>query len=44
MCNDLKLNKDEFIVRKRYLPEKENFGIALSNRAGMMEETEYKKY
>ena len=35
------LNENQFKVRHRYLPESENFGITLSNRAGMMESAEY---
>lgn len=42
MCNKLQLNSDQYIVRKRYFSEEENFGITLSNRAGTMENTEYK--
>ena len=42
MVNEAKLNSDQYIVRKRYFSEKESFGIALSNRAGLMEDTEYK--
>ncbi len=42
MCLDQKLNEKQFIVRKRYLSEDENFGIVLSNRAGMLEKAEYK--
>ena len=30
-----------YIIRKRYLSEEENFGIALSNRGGEMENAEY---
>ena len=33
---------DQYKIRKRYLPERKNFGISLSNRAGMMENAEHK--
>ena len=36
------LNDGQFKIRHRYLPESESFGITLSNRAGMMENAEYK--
>lgn len=42
MINECKLKEDQYIVRDRSLPEEENFGITLSNRAGMMEDAEYK--
>ncbi len=42
LCKDYGLNEKQFIVRKRYLSEDEDFGIALSNRAGMMSDAEYK--
>ena len=31
----LKLNNEEFIIRKRYLGPEESFGITISNRAGI---------
>tara|TARA_B100001964_G_scaffold211584_1_gene246968 strand:- start:1195 stop:2073 length:879 start_codon:yes stop_codon:yes gene_type:complete len=42
MCKEIGLNKSQYIVRKRYLSSSDNFGIALSNRAGSMENAEYK--
>ena len=39
---DSSLNENQFKVRHRYLSEKESFGITLSNRAGMMDNAEYK--
>ena len=42
MIEELKLNEDQYIVRDRSLPEEQDFGITLSNRAGMMENAEYK--
>ena len=41
LCNEANLNKDQFIVRHRYLNENEDFGITLSNRSGLMENAEY---
>ena len=37
MCEDANLSERQFIVRHRYLPPEENFGINLTNRGGMME-------
>ena len=42
MISQCELNSNQYIVRDRSLPEDENFGITLSNRAGMMENAEYK--
>ena len=42
LCNEAKLNSDQFIIRHRYLPENQDFGITLSNRAGLMENAEFK--
>lgn len=42
LCKDLNLKKDQYVIRKRYLPPEEDFGITLSNRAGMMENAEFK--
>jgi len=42
MLKDAGLKEDQYKVRHRYLPESDNFGITLSNRAGMMENAEYK--
>ncbi|MZH03220.1 MAG: radical SAM protein [Nitrospinae bacterium] len=41
LCKDAGLSEDQFVVRHRYLPEEQSFGISLSNRAGMMENAEY---
>ena len=35
------MKQDQYIVRDRSLPEDQDFGITLSNRAGMMENAEY---
>ena len=42
MIDKLKLKKDQYIIRDRSLSEEYDFGITLSNRAGMMENAEYK--
>jgi len=41
LCHEANLNRDQFIVRHRYLTENEDFGITLSNRSGLMENAEY---
>ena len=38
----LKLPNEKFIIRHRYLPPEDDFGITLSNRSGMMENAEFK--
>ena len=42
MCQDINLKKSQFVIRHRYLPSEKDFGITISNRAGMMENAEYK--
>lgn len=42
MCNEADLNQDQYVIRHRYLPPEEDFGITMSNRAGMMSNAEYK--
>ena len=36
------LKEDQYFIRHRYLPPEQDFGITLSNRAGMMEKAEHK--
>ncbi len=36
------LKDEQYKIRKRYLPESQNFGLSLSNRSGMMENALYK--
>ena len=38
----LKLTSERYVLRARYLPEESNFGITLSNKGGMLENSEYK--
>ena len=42
LCIDAKLKKNQFIVRHRYYSKDKDFGITLSNRAGLMENAEFK--
>ncbi len=42
LCKTANLKKDQYIVRHRYYSEDQDFGITLSNRAGLMEQAEYK--
>ena len=42
MCSEVGLKPDQYIIRRRYLPESSDFGITLSNRAGLMENAEFK--
>ena len=42
LCKDSNLSQNQFIVRHRYLPPDENFGIKLTNRGGAMENAKYK--
>ena len=41
MCDENKLEKSQYVIRKRYLSEKDNFGITLNNRSGLLENAEY---
>ena len=42
LCLTARLKEDQYIIRHRYLSEDQDFGITLSNRAGLMENAEYK--
>ena len=42
LCLKAKLSKEEYIVRHRYYSEDQDFGITLSNRAGLMKDAEFK--
>ena len=42
LCKSANLSDEQYIVRHRYYTEKEDFGITLSNRAGLMENAEHK--
>ena len=41
MCKNAKLEQGQYVIRKRYLPPEENFGITMSNRGGLMENAEH---
>jgi len=43
LCRDAGLEEGRYVVRKRYLPPEEDFGITMSNRAGMMENAEHSR-
>ena len=42
LCTKAKLGEQEYIVRHRYYSEDQDFGITLSNRAGLMKDAEFK--
>ena len=42
LCLECNLTKEQYVIRHRYLPPEKDFGITMSNRAGMMKEAEYK--
>tara|TARA_B100000780_G_scaffold276472_1_gene245093 strand:+ start:1853 stop:2752 length:900 start_codon:yes stop_codon:yes gene_type:complete len=37
LCEEAKLDKRQFVIRNRYLPPEEDYGITMSNRGGQME-------
>jgi len=41
MCIGAGLDSKQFVIRHRYLPEEQSFGITMNNRAGMMASAEY---
>jgi radical SAM protein with 4Fe4S-binding SPASM domain len=41
MCVDAGLRPEQYIIRHRYLPEEQTFGITINNRAGMMVGAQY---
>jgi radical SAM protein with 4Fe4S-binding SPASM domain len=41
LCKDLKLREDQYVIRNRYLPQNENFGLNLSNRSGNLKNAEF---
>jgi len=41
MCNEAKLQQHQYVIRHRYLPPEQDFGITMSNRAGMMKTAEH---
>ena len=43
MCRSIGLQDDQFVIRNRYLPQEQDFGITMNNRAGMMDNAEFKR-
>ena len=43
MCRRTGLNDGQFVIRHRYLPPEQDFGMTINNRAGMMDTTVYKR-
>lgn len=41
MMKEANLTKDQYIIRNRFLPPEDDFGITMSNRAGMMANAEH---
>jgi radical SAM protein with 4Fe4S-binding SPASM domain len=41
MCDDSNIDDNQFVIRHRYLPPEKDFGITLSNRAGMMANAQF---
>jgi radical SAM protein with 4Fe4S-binding SPASM domain len=42
MCEEANLKEHQYVIRHRYLPAEQDFGITMSNRAGMMKNAGYK--
>ena len=42
MCKKSGLKKTQYVIRHRYLPPEKDFGITMSNRAGMLKNAEHK--
>ena len=42
MCEEANLQEHQYVIRHRYLPSEQDFGITMSNRAGMMKNAGYK--
>ena len=42
LCLDCNLKSSQYVIRHRYLPPERDFGITMSNRAGLMANAEYK--
>ena len=42
LCKEAKLTNEQYIVRHRYYSQDQDFGITLSNRAGLMQNAEFK--
>lgn len=42
MCTSVGLSEEQYVIRRRYLPPEDDFGITLSNRGGMMNDAEFR--
>jgi MoaA/NifB/PqqE/SkfB family radical SAM enzyme len=41
LCEKANLTEEQFVIRHRYLPEDQDFGITLNNRSGMMKNAKH---
>ena len=41
MCESAGLNKKQYVIRNRYLPPEQDFGITMSNRGGMLKNAKH---
>ena len=41
LCKEAGLSKENYVIRNRYLPPEQDFGITMSNRGGTMEKAEH---
>jgi radical SAM protein with 4Fe4S-binding SPASM domain len=41
MCKKSGLNSKQYVIRHRYLPKEQTFGITINNRAGMMKDAQF---
>ena len=42
LCKDADLQKENYVIRNRYLPPDQDYGITMSNRGGAMQNAEHK--
>tara|TARA_A100001011_G_C14244871_1_gene815051 strand:+ start:672 stop:1574 length:903 start_codon:yes stop_codon:yes gene_type:complete len=42
LCKDANLRKDQYVIRNRYMPEEQDFGLNISNRSGTLSNAEHK--
>ena len=41
MCKTAKLKEDQYVIRNRYLPPEQDYGITMSNRGGMLKKAKH---
>jgi len=41
MCDENNLKKSQYVIRKRFLPKEQDFGITMSNRSGLLKNAEH---